>query len=384
MNQTQGAGSSYHLGPEAKSVFFGVCAVLIAFVAVGCTPSGASISPTATTTHVQTSVPSSPTKLAPLPAGTVSLQPQQASTPAPSSTYVPDRNYLLYSRDEASFSPGGLQLHSLWALDDHGQKSGPIALGVGSDLRISPDCSQAIYFPELESSASSMRPHLVDLASSGHNSVGEIHGYVALTWSPDGQRVASDDGYEISVLDLESGHATVLTHCQDEDRGPMDCYSPAWSPNGSRIAYYGALAAPGEDPRDGVYLIDPECLGDECIPEGPLPLGEVFSWSPDGSTIASADLLTLHLFDVERGQVMQVVPVESNGEVPRISSIAWTPDASALTFTLDMGIGIVSLLTYQQATLATPDTSATGDPLAKHALTWVDGGCISKLAVLGH
>lgn len=290
--------------------------------------------------------------------------------------------YLLYSRDEPALSSAGHELHSLWALDTRGQPSGPLLVGIDQAPRISSDCSRMIYYADSVLAPSAWRPSLSDLRSLATQTMDSIRGYVTMSWSPDGKNIATDAYYEISVQDLETGVARTLTDCRSVPEGPMDCYSPSWSPDGARIAYYGAIAAPGEDPRNGLYLIDPRCAIDECVPEGPFPLGEVFHWSPDGRAIASAGLLTLEIFDVALRQVTETIPVESRGALPRIGSLIWAPDASALVFSLDHGIHSVSLRTREQVLVAAPDSSQQGDLLGKEPLAWLRGECLNRVGSL--
>jgi Tol biopolymer transport system component len=290
--------------------------------------------------------------------------------------------YLLYSRDELALSSAGLELHSLWALDTQGQLSGPLLVGIDPAPRISSDCSRMIYYADSVLAPSTWRPTLADLRSLATQMIDSIRGYVTVSWSPDGKNIVTDVDYEISVQDLETGVARTLTNCHSVPEGPMDCYSPSWSPDGARIAYYGAIAAPGDDPRNGLYLIDPMCPDEECVPEGPFPLGEVFSWSPDGRAIASAELLSLEIFDVGLRQVTDTIPVDSSGKLPRIGSIVWVPDASALVFSLDHGIGSVSLRSREQVLVALPDTLQSGDPLAKEPVAWLRGECLNRLGGL--
>lgn len=296
--------------------------------------------------------------------------------------YGSSEYYLLYSRDEPALSSAGLELHSLWALDARGLPSGPLLVGIDQALRISSDCSRMIYYAESVQAPSAWRPSLADLRSLAIQSIDSIRGYVTMSWSPDGKNIVTDEDYEISVQDLETGVARTLTDCRSVPEGPMDCYSPSWSPDGARIAYYGAIAAPGEDPRNGLYLIDPRCANDECVPEGPFPLGEVFSWSPDGRAIASAELLSLEIFDVALKQVTETIPVESSGALHRIGSIVWAPDASALVFSLDHGMRSVSLRTREQVLVAAPDSSQPGELLGKEPLAWLRGECLNRVGSL--
>lgn len=97
-------------------------------------------------------------------------------------------------------------------------------------------------------------------------------------WSPDGTRVALtsnvDKNYEIYVIDVTTGESDVLTNNNWDD------LYPAWSPNGKQIAF-----TTNRDSNWDIYVMDadgqnPKRLTSNAVYEG-NPV-----WSPDGKQIA--------------------------------------------------------------------------------------------------
>jgi Tol biopolymer transport system component len=108
-------------------------------------------------------------------------------------------------------------------------------------------------------------------------------------WSPDGSQIAftgvdSEHGYEIYVVEADGTRRSRLT--DEADNGVDGAHMPTWSPDGARIAYSAnrydeasqtetqAVFTMGTDGSGRVQVTD----GSE-IDEGPV-------WSPDGANIA--------------------------------------------------------------------------------------------------
>jgi len=107
------------------------------------------------------------------------------------------------------------------------------------------------------------------------------------TWSPDGTRIAFTQVNEpgtasarsgIVVIDVDSGHETQVTRAVL----PSFDLSPAWSPEGSKIAFTRAAPSAGSDhPKAAIYVVSPG--GGE--PRKLTDDGAEPDWSPDGTHV---------------------------------------------------------------------------------------------------
>ena len=157
-------------------------------------------------------------------------------------------------------------------------------------------------------------------------------------WSPDGQRIAYG-GYEggrsaVYVQDLASGKTTRLV----SEKGING--SPAWSPDGKTLAVTLSF---GHNPD--IYFIDVASGTRRRITTDPGIETEV-SWSPDGKRIA---------FTSDRGGVARVYVMDVDGGSPRqlpaygkqTSNPSFSPDGKSLAVVVDEGrdsrIGLIHI-----------------------------------------
>jgi WD40 repeat protein len=210
---------------------------------------------------------------------------------------------------------------------------------------------------------------------------GHEGGLTAVSWSPDGRRLASASGDRtVRVWDADDG-AQLL--CR---RGHMDYVrAVGWSPDGGRLA---SASADGTvqiwDAADGELLQQLE--GHEgCV--------NAVSWSPDGRRLASAsDDKTLRVWDA--GNVAP--PLCLVGHEGCVNAVSWSPDgrrlasasrdrtvrvwdASSAPFCLRGHEGCVNAVSWS------PDgqqlVSASDD---KTVRVWNSGGGAPRLCLVGH
>jgi hypothetical protein len=137
-------------------------------------------------------------------------------------------------------------------------------------------------------------------------------------------------------MDADGSNQVALTAAEGDT---LDDYHPAWSPDGTRIAFVRGKIPPGGDGKLWVMDVDgsnAHVLLDE-------PLVAFPSWSPDGTRIAfitgTADWPNVRtkILDLQTGTVTDVVAAH----LP-----VWSPDGTRLLVTLvdgSGGFGIVDL-----------------------------------------
>src|SRR5262245_1977414 len=149
-------------------------------------------------------------------------------------------------------------------------------------------------------------------------------------WSPDGSRIAftrqDGEGSQIYVMKADGSDPAALTSSSAFNA------RPTWSPDGSRIAFESVA-----DRNADVYVMNADGSGltrltsDTAGDYDPV-------WSPDGERIAFASDRSPSGIYVMRADGSDVHLIETDGDVANLN-LAWAPDGRSLVFSSSRGSG---------------------------------------------
>jgi uncharacterized repeat protein (TIGR01451 family) len=177
-------------------------------------------------------------------------------------------------------------------------------------------------------------------------------------WSPDGSRIAFHKrtglgtyADEIRVLNADGTNSvTVATNVFDQN------YRISWSPNGAKLAFIGTGRA--------IYVVNSDGTGLARLPNAP-PNINALTWSPDGSKFAFSNNLDVFVMNADGSglTILTHAPIMVAGELGACFSPRWSPDGTKLLFSGEStnqkhifvinadGSGMAPLITVHQSTM---------------------------------
>jgi WD40 repeat protein len=191
--------------------------------------------------------------------------------------------------------------------------------GFGPYIGWSPDSSSIRALAHFPTSNNSLTNKLVtyNVATGAHQDLQlSLDGLLdQAAWSPNGKYVAvghTSDG-AVSVIDIANGHIVSTLHAG----APIETIPLNWSPDSSKL-----VADFGDN--SGLYVWNAATGQDTLVfqTKGTQP-----TWSPNGKYIAVTADTTVQILNASNGKLLHTYTSQaSNG----YSSLAWSPDSSAL------------------------------------------------------
>ena len=149
----------------------------------------------------------------------------------------------------------------------------------------------------------------------------------AITWSPDGKRIASGSSDQtVQVWDAATGKLLFTYHGHAKSRLTGWVKAVAWSPDGRRIAS-------GSDDENGVHVWDATSGNDHStflgvgLDRGPDNWVQAVAWSPDSRRLVWGNAgYVVQIQDISTAQYS----LSYRGHAGAVNAVAWSPDGKRI------------------------------------------------------
>jgi Tol biopolymer transport system component len=151
------------------------------------------------------------------------------------------------------------------------------------------------------------------------------HNWMALAWSPDAKALVTAYSSQLDRIDVASGARIPIWTAPAGSTGRLT--SPAWSPDGSRIAFSTQTA---------IKLVHPDGTNLRTLTSSQTAMNDYPDWSPDSQKIA----FITNRYRPERSELV-ILPRSGAGQPFRVSyqaypqgiyykGVAWSPDGKKI------------------------------------------------------
>ena len=261
-------------------------------------------------------------------AGLVDLTGASTSAADTQPKFSPDGRELLFT----SLAPG-LPNAEIFVMGDNGtQRTQLTRTPTGNgDATWSPDGTEIAFVSERDNEVPNifiMRSDGTEVRQITHDTAGKSE----LAWSPTGDRIAfvrvPAGGGDREIYSVKPNGSGLTDLSNDPTNFDLD---PAWSPDGTRLAYSGPLQ-PGESVGMDLWIMNADGSGQHALmhENNKYSDGAYPAWSPDGTTIAfTANNGTgyYHVWSipVAGGQNAELITNKLPGGNPVDQQVDWQP-----------------------------------------------------------
>jgi Tol biopolymer transport system component len=240
--------------------------------------------------------------------------------------------YIVYSVAERGSTSGAIEEGYYAITADEGASRRLFALPLESSSSLSPDGKTLAYAALRLNLAGRPELMLLDMETGDTPRVPDSLDCGAPSWSPDGKELAlvcGRDTKNIQLMTLDDyGRIPLVTWLEEYE----EQLSPEWSPDGKWLAFLNYIGGQIRDPREGIYLMDTNCLADpgSCrqATRGPLGCLEWFVWSSDSREVGCVEGSSIRFIDISSRE-------EREMQFPRsIAGFAWSPTGDQLAVSL--------------------------------------------------